>query len=68
MTAKRQEAFVCTNRECRAEFVVVKEAPLKRMNPGCICGNEMKHTYHSPVLRVLNESERNQVKRGVSSS
>jgi|GEM_PF-1433161 len=63
MSAKGQDALVCTNPDCRAEFVVVKKASLKIANPHCSCGSEMKHAYHSPMVRVLNESERIEVER-----
>ena len=58
MIVKGQDALICTNPQCRTEFVVVKKATLREMNPRCYCGSEMKHAYHSPVLRVLNERER----------
>lgn len=61
MTVEGQDILVCMNPECRAEFAVVKKASLRIVNPRCFCGSEVKHAYHSPVLRVLNESERNQV-------
>ena len=68
MTTKAQEALVCTNPECGAEYVVVKKGLLRIVNPYCSCGSEMKHTYHSPVLRVLNESKRKRVERMLPTS
>lgn len=61
MVVKEQDALICTNPECRTEFVVAKKSTLGGTNPRCYCGSEMKQAYHSPVLRVLNESERNEV-------
>jgi hypothetical protein len=63
MIAKGQDVLVCTNPECKAEFVVAMKAPLRRTNPRCFCGSEMKQAYHSPTIRVLNETERIEVER-----
>lgn len=63
MVVKGQDALICTNPECRTEFVVVKKTTLRGTNPRCYCGSEMKQAYHSPVLRVLNESERNEIEK-----
>lgn len=67
MTVEWQDVLICMNPQCRAEFVVVKKTTLRGANPRCFCGSEMKHAYHSPVLRVLDERERTEVE-GMSAS
>ena len=66
MSFKKESDLICMNPECRAEFVIVKRPPHDKTNPRCFCGTEMKKVYQSPVLRVLNDSEREQVKRMLS--
>lgn len=63
MKVEGQDALICTNPECRTEFVVVKRVSLWGANPRCFCGSKMKHVYHSPELRLLNQSERNHAER-----
>jgi hypothetical protein len=45
--------LVCTNRECRAEIIVVKKPALEKQNLHCACGSELKKIYHPPVVAAL---------------
>lgn len=52
---KTGQRFICQNRNCRAEILVVKDCTEGRANPRCSCGAEMKKHYVKPGLRELDK-------------
>jgi hypothetical protein len=55
-----RERLVCTNPDCRREFLVAK-TPGNELNRQCACGGQLKKAYNTPQLRVLEDSERLQI-------
>ena len=49
------QRFICQNRDCRAEILVMKDCTEGRSNPRCACGAEMKKPYGKPELRKLDK-------------
>jgi len=47
-----EEHLVCTCPECRVAFVVKSKPLMQKHNVRCVCGNDVKKVYQSPVLTV----------------
>ncbi len=47
------QVYLCQNRVCDAEILVIKEPREASANPRCRCGAVMKKPYSPPVLRTL---------------
>ncbi len=58
MTMQVGERWICSNSECRCEFVVTLSAGTgEGTNPRCSCGFPMKKRYTAPVIRVIQNDE-----------
>lgn len=47
------QRFICQNRDCRAEILVMKDCTDGHSNPRCACGADMKRHYVKPAVREL---------------
>jgi hypothetical protein len=47
--------YVCQNRSCRAEILVMKDSTQGDSNPRCCCGADMNRHYTKPVIRELDK-------------
>jgi hypothetical protein len=58
MRLREGARWICTNAECRGEFVVSVSAKMEgASNPRCCCGSLMKQPYLQPILTTIRESE-----------
>ncbi len=58
MRLREGACWICTNAECRAEFVVSLSAKMEgASNPRCCCGSLMKQPYLQPILTTIREPE-----------
>lgn len=56
-TMKDGERYICQNRSCRAQVLVVSNSTEGASNPRCCCGAEMKKPYAKPTVRKLDKDE-----------
>ena len=58
MRLRKGARWICTNAECRAEFIVSLSAKMEgASNPRCCCGSPMKQPYLQPVLTTIRGPE-----------